>query len=110
MTCHLEIVVDPFRVTNLFDYIHNFQGCSVCLVHKLGLALPSSSSIITLRTEPRQGPVEMTVDIENTFASYRVLSPKDVPLRTGPPTKEELRVYYPPKFTWAQLKTFVNSG
>ncbi|KAG6916317.1 hypothetical protein DXG01_007367 [Tephrocybe rancida] len=39
-----------------------------------------------------------------------VLSPKDIPLRTGPPTKEELVVYYPAKFTWAQLKTFVNSG
>ncbi|KAF9525517.1 hypothetical protein CPB83DRAFT_545845 [Crepidotus variabilis] len=33
-----------------------------------------------------------------------------VPLRTGPPTKEELAVHYPPKFTWEQLKTFVNSG
>ncbi|KAG6903159.1 hypothetical protein C0995_004706 [Termitomyces sp. Mi166 len=39
-----------------------------------------------------------------------VLLPKDVPLRTGPPTREELLVYYPAKFTWTQLKTFVNSG
>jgi hypothetical protein len=35
---------------------------------------------------------------------------KDVPLRTGLPTREELLVYYPAKFTWNQLKTFVNSG
>ncbi|PPQ85159.1 hypothetical protein CVT25_004166 [Psilocybe cyanescens] len=33
-----------------------------------------------------------------------------IPLRTGPPTKEELLVHYPAKFTWNQLKTFVNSG
>ncbi|KAJ3548359.1 hypothetical protein NMY22_g1294 [Coprinellus aureogranulatus] len=35
---------------------------------------------------------------------------KNVPLREGPPTREELLVHYPPKFTWKQLKTFVNSG
>ncbi|KAJ3533542.1 hypothetical protein NMY22_g7293 [Coprinellus aureogranulatus] len=35
---------------------------------------------------------------------------KNVPLRQGPPTREELLVHYPPKFTWKQLKTFVNSG
>lgn len=39
-----------------------------------------------------------------------MLSPKDVTLRTGPPTRQELLVYYPAKFTWTQLKTFVNSG
>lgn len=33
-----------------------------------------------------------------------------VPLRTGPPTREELLAHYPAKFTWHQLKTFVNSG
>ncbi|KAI5897166.1 uncharacterized protein SCHCODRAFT_02616863 [Schizophyllum commune H4-8] len=33
-----------------------------------------------------------------------------VPLRTGPPTKEELAYYYPAKFTWKQLKTFINAG
>ncbi|KAG6813592.1 hypothetical protein H0H92_009637 [Tricholoma furcatifolium] len=37
-------------------------------------------------------------------------SPKRVPLRTGPPTKEELAFYYPANFTWTQLRTFVNSG
>ena len=36
--------------------------------------------------------------------------PKSVPLRTGPPTREELLVYYPAKFTWNEIKTFVNSG
>ncbi|KAH7927789.1 hypothetical protein BV22DRAFT_250690 [Leucogyrophana mollusca] len=35
---------------------------------------------------------------------------QEVPLRTGPPTYEELLVHYPAKFTWTQLKTFVNSG
>ena len=34
----------------------------------------------------------------------------DVPLRTGPPTKEELLFHYPAKFTWNELKTFINSG
>lgn len=38
------------------------------------------------------------------------LCPETVPLGEGPPTKEELLVYYPAKFTWEQLKTFVNSG
>ncbi|KLO08281.1 hypothetical protein SCHPADRAFT_835514 [Schizopora paradoxa] len=33
-----------------------------------------------------------------------------VPLGQGLPTHEELEVYYPPKFTWFQLKLFVNSG
>jgi hypothetical protein len=37
-------------------------------------------------------------------------SPHTVQLGEGPPTKEELLVYYPAKFTWKQLKTFVNSG
>ncbi|EIW59356.1 uncharacterized protein TRAVEDRAFT_46663 [Trametes versicolor FP-101664 SS1] len=38
------------------------------------------------------------------------LSPQTVPLGTGLPTREEMLVYYPAKFTWTQLKTFVNSG
>jgi hypothetical protein len=33
-----------------------------------------------------------------------------VPLGEGTPTKEELLVHYPSKFTWEQLRTFVNSG
>ena len=39
-----------------------------------------------------------------------VLNADQIPLRTGPPTKEEILVHYPPKFSWNQLKTFVNSG
>lgn len=35
---------------------------------------------------------------------------QQVPLGHGPPTKEELALYYPPKFTWPQLKLFINSG
>ena len=38
------------------------------------------------------------------------LTPEDVPLREGPPTREELLVHYPAKFTWTQMKAFVNSG
>jgi hypothetical protein len=33
-----------------------------------------------------------------------------VAVRSGTPTMDELRVYYPARFTWLQLKTFVNSG
>ena len=33
-----------------------------------------------------------------------------VVLGTGPPTKEELDVYYPGKFTFEQLKLFINAG
>ncbi|KAI0916952.1 hypothetical protein AcW2_007210 [Taiwanofungus camphoratus] len=38
------------------------------------------------------------------------LASDKVPLRTGPPTREELLAYYPARFTWSQLKTFINSG
>ncbi|TCD70751.1 hypothetical protein EIP91_001780 [Steccherinum ochraceum] len=34
----------------------------------------------------------------------------EVPLGTGPPTREELLAHYPGKFTWTQLKTFINAG
>ncbi|KAG2147475.1 uncharacterized protein EDB93DRAFT_1085487 [Suillus bovinus] len=37
-------------------------------------------------------------------------TPDNVSLRAGPPTREELLAHYPAKFTWHQLKTFVNSG
>lgn len=33
-----------------------------------------------------------------------------VPLGSGLPTREQLLVHYPAKFTWLELKTFVNSG
>jgi hypothetical protein len=49
----------------------------------------------------------MAADYSTTL---NVLCPETVPLGEGPPTKEELLVYYPAKFTWKQLKTFVNSG
>ncbi|KAI0044268.1 hypothetical protein FA95DRAFT_1523159 [Auriscalpium vulgare] len=51
----------------------------------------------------------MTVVAESS-SSDRPLSQDNVPLRDGPPTREELLVYYPAKFTWDQLKVFVNSG
>ncbi|KAI9508878.1 hypothetical protein F5148DRAFT_832520 [Russula earlei] len=40
----------------------------------------------------------------------RPSSSHTVPLAEGIPTKDELLVYYPAKFTWRQIKTFVNSG
>ncbi|TFK33006.1 hypothetical protein BDQ12DRAFT_615970 [Crucibulum laeve] len=43
-------------------------------------------------------------------AVQQPLTPDTVHIRSGPPTREELLVYYPAKFTWEQLKTFVNSG
>ncbi|CAK5266084.1 unnamed protein product, partial [Mycena citricolor] len=38
------------------------------------------------------------------------LQTPNVVIGTGPPTREELLLHYPAKFTWNQLKTFVNSG
>jgi hypothetical protein len=35
---------------------------------------------------------------------------EDVPLGTGPPTKAELIKYYPAKFSWTQLRAFINAG
>jgi len=53
----------------------------------------------------------MTIEIVQPTQYLKTdLVTKDVPLRKGPPTREELQVYYPAKFTWEQLKTFVNSG
>ena len=46
----------------------------------------------------------------DTASSEPPLNAENIPLRTGPPTREELLVHYPAKFTWEQLKTFVNSG
>ncbi|KAH7914256.1 hypothetical protein BJ138DRAFT_434967 [Hygrophoropsis aurantiaca] len=48
----------------------------------------------------------------NGYGSFDLPSSLNVPLRLGdgPPTREELLVHYPAKFTWIQLKTFVNSG
>ncbi|KZT67269.1 hypothetical protein DAEQUDRAFT_746211 [Daedalea quercina L-15889] len=43
-------------------------------------------------------------------ANGSALSYETVPLRSGPPTREELLVHYPPKFTFHQLKTFINAG
>ena len=51
-----------------------------------------------------------TIASNDVLLQVSELLPEDVPLRTGPPTKEELLVHYPAKFTWKQLKTFVNSG
>ncbi|KAF8882026.1 hypothetical protein CPB84DRAFT_1791182 [Gymnopilus junonius] len=44
------------------------------------------------------------------YETNQNLNAETVPLCTGPPTREELLVHYPAKFTWQQLKTFVNSG
>ncbi|KAF8073891.1 hypothetical protein FPV67DRAFT_773028 [Lyophyllum atratum] len=50
----------------------------------------------------------MTIPITSSLGPSS--SSKDVPLGTGLPTREELLVHYPAKFSWTQLKTFVNSG
>lgn len=53
----------------------------------------------------------MTVTaLTDSVTSPTSLNPDTVPLGTGPPTREELLVYYPAKFTFQQLKTFINSG
>lgn len=59
--------------------------------HLVPRAHPSSTSLLDI----------MTVDMKPTA---------NVPLGTGPPTREELLVHYPAKFTWNQLKVFVNAG
>lgn len=60
----------------------------------------SHQSSNTMTIETPSGPPDNIVSQKIT----------QVPLRTGPPTREELLAYYPAKFTWDQLKTFVNSG
>ncbi|OCH85959.1 hypothetical protein OBBRIDRAFT_797657 [Obba rivulosa] len=52
----------------------------------------------------------MTVSASAPSTSAAPPDPSSVPLGTGPPTREELLAHYPAKFTWQQLKTFVNSG
>lgn len=56
---------------------------------------------------------DMTVDPAtpnglDAAATYH--RPEDVPLREGLPTHDELLVHYPARFTWQQLRCFVNSG
>lgn len=46
----------------------------------------------------------------DSISDSKPLNSDTVPLGTGPPTREELLVYYPAKFTFQQLKTFINSG
>ncbi|KAF9243733.1 hypothetical protein BU15DRAFT_71859 [Melanogaster broomeanus] len=48
----------------------------------------------------------MTIEINANAAR----TPEVVPLRSGLPTKDELLVHYPARFTWPQLKSFINSG
>lgn len=46
--------------------------------------------------------------VENNL---KVVPPgSSMPVGTGPPTKQEMLEHYPAKFTWEQLKTFINSG
>lgn len=46
----------------------------------------------------------------DTNSGSTTLSSESVSLRSGPPTREELVVHYPPKFAFHQLKTFINAG
>jgi hypothetical protein len=34
----------------------------------------------------------------------------EIPIGLGPPTKAELIMHYPGKFSWEQLRTFINAG
>ncbi|KAJ7022716.1 hypothetical protein C8F04DRAFT_1137115 [Mycena alexandri] len=45
-----------------------------------------------------------------TRDAFSISNAASVPLGSGLPTREELLVHYPAKFTWNELKTFVNSG
>ncbi|KAG1899973.1 uncharacterized protein F5891DRAFT_952994 [Suillus fuscotomentosus] len=51
--------------------------------------------------------IEPPLDTPDDVSHRKIIQ---VSLRTGPPTREELLAHYPAKFTWHQLKTFVNSG
>ncbi|KAG1835518.1 hypothetical protein EV424DRAFT_1357316 [Suillus variegatus] len=51
--------------------------------------------------------IEPPLDTPDDVSHLKIIQ---VSLRTGPPTREELLAHYPAKFTWHQLKTFVNSG
>ena len=44
------------------------------------------------------------------FTGTLSLKPRHVPLRAGPPTREELDAYYPPMITWDELKQYVAAG
>lgn len=75
------------------------------LPHLINCKLPrSSGSYDNISNYQRRSMIaSIAPDIEGP-------SSHTVPLGEGTPTKEELLVYYPAKFTWRQLKTFVNSG
>lgn len=81
--------------------IHDIYRWEISLGTKKKVSCRSSwSNLNTMTIEPTSGP-------QNNTTSHKIIQ---VPLRTGPPTREELIFYYPAKFTWDQLKTFVNSG
>ena len=49
-------------------------------------------------------------DAEQELAMVSQMTGDNELLGTGPPTREELDEFYPAKFSWEQLKLFVNSG
>ncbi|KAG1799437.1 uncharacterized protein HD556DRAFT_128290 [Suillus plorans] len=51
--------------------------------------------------------IEPPLDTPDNVSHQKIMQ---VSLLTGPPTRKELLAHYPAKFTWHQLKTFVNSG
>lgn len=74
-------------------------------------------SIVRAIDQARLNQIDATLatDNDNVMVASHTPEPDDashhiVPLGKGTPTREELLVYYPAKFTWKQLKTFVNSG
>lgn len=69
--------------------------------------------IVTSLDDLEDSGSDMTVDnivVSPSQPATQALTAENVPLRSGPPTREELLVHYPARFTWDQLKTFVNSG
>lgn len=67
---------------------------------------PDSSYCFVYSLEDEQS--EMT--IEPILPQELLATKEEVPLGMGPPTRAELLAHYPARFTWSQLKTFVNSG
>lgn len=77
---------------------------------------PSGWSPLPLLIEPTRSirlardMMGYTKEERSRFLSLEMDNDVAVPLGTGLPTRAELEAYYPAKFTWHQLKTFVNSG
>lgn len=86
--CRVRVYLGDFPI--LMNFCDFDLGC--CFV----------SSLDTMAIDNAQ---DLRPDVPSLASTVANVSP----LR-GRPTKEELLVHYPAKFTWSQLKTFINSG